>query len=109
MNLGMPEMLFIGLLALLIFGPKKLPEIGRQLGRGINEFKRASSGLTEQLKEECRKLESESGAENTIVSQTVSPFADGHASVIVRTAALLSSSTAPSVSTEAQSSQAERA
>lgn len=106
MNLGMPEMLFIGLLALLIFGPKKLPEIGRQLGRGINEFKRASSGLTEQLKEECRNLESEGGAENIVVSH-ISP-ANERASVIVRTAALLSSVT-PSVSSDAQSAEGERA
>ena len=43
MNLGFPEMLFIFLLALIIFGPKKLPEIGRQIGRALNELRRASN------------------------------------------------------------------
>ncbi|PYV99319.1 MAG: twin-arginine translocase TatA/TatE family subunit, partial [Acidobacteria bacterium] len=37
MNLGFPEMIFIFLLALIIFGPKKLPEIGRQIGKALNE------------------------------------------------------------------------
>lgn len=44
-NLGMPELIFILVLALLIFGPKKLPELGRQLGRGLGEFKRTSNDL----------------------------------------------------------------
>lgn len=109
MNLGMPEMLFIGLLALLIFGPKKLPEIGRQLGRGLNEFKRASSGLKEQLEQECRKLDTEAGTESTTLSQIISPADDVPNAVIVRTTALLSRISAPSVSSEAQSAESERA
>jgi sec-independent protein translocase protein TatB len=59
MNLGFPEMLFLFLLALLLFGPKKLPEIGRQIGRGLAEFKRASNELKGQLENEMRLLESE--------------------------------------------------
>lgn len=43
--LGLPELIFILVLALLIFGPKKLPEIGRTLGRGLAEFRRASDDL----------------------------------------------------------------
>lgn len=58
--LGVPELLFILALALLIFGPRKLPEIGRTLGRGISEFRKASSELrrtlnTEVLSEEVRQ------------------------------------------------------
>lgn len=49
MNLGLPEMLFIGILILLIFGPKRLPEIGRSLGKGINEFRRASNNLRDAV------------------------------------------------------------
>lgn len=44
-GLGIPELLFILVLALLIFGPKRLPEIGRTLGRGMSEFRKASNDL----------------------------------------------------------------
>jgi len=57
MNLGMPEMIFIFLLALIIFGPKKLPEIGRQIGRALTEFKRASNEFKMQIEDEIRQLE----------------------------------------------------
>ncbi len=43
--LGVPELLFILVLALLIFGPKRLPEVGRTLGRGMSEFRKASNEL----------------------------------------------------------------
>ena len=49
MNLGFGEMLFIGILILLIFGPKRLPEIGRSLGKGLNEFKKASNNLRDAV------------------------------------------------------------
>ena len=58
MNIG-PEMLFLLVLAFLLFGPKKLPEIGRKLGRGLAEFKRASNELKGQLENEMRLLEAE--------------------------------------------------
>ena len=58
MNIG-PEMLFLLLLAFLLFGPKKLPEIGRKLGKGLAEFKRASNELKGQLETELRQLEAE--------------------------------------------------
>jgi sec-independent protein translocase protein TatA len=54
MNLGVPELLVIFIVALIVFGPKKLPELGRSLGRGINEFKRASNELKNTLDEEIR-------------------------------------------------------
>jgi len=54
-NLGMPELIFIFALALLILGPKKLPELGRQLGRGLGEFKRASTDLKRSIEEEVDK------------------------------------------------------
>ena len=64
MNLGMTEMIFLVLLGLLLFGPKKLPEIGRQLGKVLNEFKRASHEFQSQLNDAVRKLEVEE-AEST--------------------------------------------
>ena len=59
MNLGVSEMLFIFVLALLIFGPKKLPEIGRQIGKALAEFRRASNEFKSQLEVEMRQIEIE--------------------------------------------------
>ena len=50
--LGVPELLFILVLALLIFGPKRLPEIGRTLGRGMSEFRKASNELKRSINTE---------------------------------------------------------
>ena len=66
MQLGFPEMMFIFILALLLFGPKKLPEIGRQIGKGLAEFKRASREFQSQIEDEVRKLEVEVDMKNTI-------------------------------------------
>ena len=48
-TLGLPELLFIFVLALLIFGPKRLPEIGRTIGKGLAEFRRASNDLKRSI------------------------------------------------------------
>jgi sec-independent protein translocase protein TatA len=42
--IGMPELLLLGLVVLLVFGPKRLPEMGRSMGRGMREFKESISG-----------------------------------------------------------------
>lgn len=60
--LGWQETLFIFLLALLIFGPKKLPELGRNIGKAITEFRRASSELKATFDREMRSLEQENQA-----------------------------------------------
>jgi sec-independent protein translocase protein TatA len=60
--LGWPETVFIVLLALLLFGPKKLPELGRMLGKAITEFRRASSELRSTFDREMRNLERETEA-----------------------------------------------
>jgi TatA/E family protein of Tat protein translocase len=59
MNLGFSEMIFLFFLALLIFGPKKLPEIGRQIGKALNEFKRASNEFRAQIESEIHNLEND--------------------------------------------------
>ncbi len=48
-GIGMPELIVIFIVALLVFGPKKLPDLGKALGRGLAEFKRASEDLKEGL------------------------------------------------------------
>ena len=59
MNLGFSEMVFLFLLALLIFGPRKLPEIGRQIGRFMNEFKRASNEFKAQIESEINAIDAD--------------------------------------------------
>ena len=78
MNLGMPEMIFIFLLALVIFGPKKLPELGRQLGKALGEFKKASNEFKNQLETEMLNIELEERAKKP-AGEVLSthPVADG--------------------------------
>lgn len=57
MNIGGPELLFILILALLIFGPKRLPEVGRTIGRGLGEFRRASNDLKRTIEREMDESE----------------------------------------------------
>jgi sec-independent protein translocase protein TatB len=54
-GIGMPELLLILGLALIVLGPKKLPELAKTLGKGLAEFRRA----TDELKDEFRKMENE--------------------------------------------------
>ena len=60
--IGMPELVIIMVIALIIFGPRKLPELGRSIGRSLNEFKRASNELRSTLDEEIR-IEEQRSAE----------------------------------------------
>ena len=75
MNLGFSEMLFLGILALLIFGPKKLPEIGRQVGRALAEFKRASDEFKSQIQSEINKIDVEERAQTVLPPSTPVPEA----------------------------------
>lgn len=80
MNLGMPEILVILVVALLIFGPKKLPELGRSLGQSIREFKRGAQEIREELEKsvDVREDKGPEGARlarEKPVSETSSPKA----------------------------------
>nr|WP_105317239.1 TatA/E family twin arginine-targeting protein translocase [Thermus tenuipuniceus] len=89
MNLGMPEILVILVVALLIFGPKKLPELGRSLGQSIREFKRGAQEIREELEKSvdvreekgpegarlAREEKGPEGAREKPVSETSSPKA----------------------------------
>jgi sec-independent protein translocase protein TatA len=53
-SLGMQEIIVIFILALIVFGPRKLPELGKSLGKGLAEFKKASNELKQTWEEEVR-------------------------------------------------------
>jgi len=56
-SIGMPELVIILVIALILFGPRKLPELGRSLGKSIGEFKKASNELRNTLEDEIRTEE----------------------------------------------------
>jgi sec-independent protein translocase protein TatA len=64
-SLGMPELIVIFVIALIVFGPRKLPELGRSLGRGIAEFKKATNELQSSLEEEIRQDEQRSAVQSS--------------------------------------------
>jgi sec-independent protein translocase protein TatA len=56
-SLGFPELVVIFVVALIVFGPRKLPELGKSLGKSIAEFKRASNELRQTLDDEIKNEE----------------------------------------------------
>jgi sec-independent protein translocase protein TatA len=56
-GLGIPELLVIFVIALIVFGPKKLPELGKSVGRAMAEFKKASEEFQESVREEMKEAE----------------------------------------------------
>ncbi len=59
-SIGMPELIIIFVIALIVFGPRKLPDLGRSLGQGISEFKKATSDMQRKFEDE---VENEKRAE----------------------------------------------
>jgi TatA/E family protein of Tat protein translocase len=74
-SIGMPELIVIFVIALVVFGPRRLPEIGHSLGKAIAEFKRATNELQRTLEEEVRAEEARSQA----VPSTTPPAVDASA------------------------------
>ena len=73
--IGFPEMMIILVVALIFFGPRKLPELGRSLGKSLNEFKRASNELRNTLDDEIRSRSSARPTTPTVADRP------GHAAV----------------------------
>ena len=74
-SLGMPELLFILVLALLIFGPRKLPDIGRTMGKAMGEFRRATRDLKRTLDTEISAEEASRPANPAQVTPAPTPAA----------------------------------
>ena len=66
-------MLFLFFLALILFGPKKMPEIGRQVARFLNEFRRASNEFRSQIESEMNSLDRSSNASGSSSRQQILP------------------------------------
>ena len=79
-SIGFPELVAIFVIALLVFGPKRLPELGRSLGKGLAEFKRATSGLKESIEREIQNAGNEISAENHPKAPEAGKDLDGHKS-----------------------------
>ncbi len=73
--IGVPELLILLVVALIVFGPRKLPDLGRSLGRSLAEFKRASTELRSTLDEEIRAEERKSPPPSTDPASLPSPAA----------------------------------
>lgn len=71
-SIGVPELVIILTIALIVFGPRKLPELGRSLGRSLNEFKRASNELRHTLDEEIR-IEDQKSSDRQKAPQSDAP------------------------------------
>ena len=83
-NLGLTEVAFLVLIALILFGPRRLPEIAREMGRFMAEFKRASSDFQNQIHQEINKLELEEAAKSVAEGTDLTPEANSISSAISR-------------------------
>lgn len=68
-SIGMPELILIFVVALLVFGPKKLPELGKSLGRGLAEFKKASEDLKKTIEDEIEQGKKEADSVKSHVNE----------------------------------------
>jgi len=75
-SIGMPELILIFVVALLVFGPKKLPEIGKSLGKGLAEFKKASDDLKKTIESEIEQGKQEAASVKAQVSEVKSSIAE---------------------------------
>jgi Tat protein translocase TatB subunit len=71
-GIGLPELLVILVVALIVLGPKRLPEVARTLGKGLAEFRRATSDITDELRGAQHMLEEEARAATRPMTQAKS-------------------------------------
>jgi sec-independent protein translocase protein TatA len=62
-SVGMPELIIILVIALMVFGPRKLPELGRAVGQTMNEFKKGLNNIRDTVEQEARREEQQKGAQ----------------------------------------------
>jgi Tat protein translocase TatB subunit len=74
-NIGMPELLVILTVALIVLGPKRLPEIARALGKAMAEFRKATSGISEELENARAMLEDEARKASEPTPHRITPAA----------------------------------
>lgn len=72
-SLGMQEIVIIFVLALIVFGPRKLPELGKTIGKGLAEFKRASNELRQTWEDEVNLDKEKEAMAQVIRESTISP------------------------------------
>ena len=77
-SLGLPELMMIFIVALIVFGPKRLPEIGRTLGKALGEFKKATDDLKSTIEREVRveELKEIRQIPSTIAASLMNPPAE---------------------------------
>ena len=75
-GLGFPEIMLILVIALIVFGPKKLPELGKSIGRAMAEFKKASEDFQESMRSEMKEVEKATGVEDLKKLDSYDPLAN---------------------------------
>ena len=100
-SIGMPELVLIFIVALLVFGPKKLPDIGKSIGKGLAEFKRASDDLKRTIEQEIEQGKQEVASVREQVTGAVSAGAASSAAPVETSAAPVETSAAPPAAADA--------
>ncbi len=78
-NVGPTELMVILVLALIVFGPKKLPEMGKSLGKGLQEFRKAQSDIRREIREGMSEMPTrELASPPADAEATGTPESDGH-------------------------------